>query len=88
VEFRVHAVSRPARIGNPIVRLGFAALRRRERSAFLESTKRRMRRFTELALEYERGAAAPLRAAGAEMTARGGSDSAAHDALARALEGR
>jgi hypothetical protein len=88
VEFRVHAVSRPARIRNPFVRLGFAALRRRERGAFLESTKRRMRRFTELGLEYERGAAAPLRAAGAAMTARGGSDPAAHDELARTLEER
>ena len=31
VEFRVHAVSRPALIPNPIVRLGFHLLRDRER---------------------------------------------------------
>ena len=53
VEFRVHAVSRPARIPNPIVRLGFHLLRDRERDAFLSSTKRRMRAFTELALSDE-----------------------------------
>ena len=50
VEFRVHAVSRPARIPNPIIRLGFHLLRGREREAFLDSTKQRMRTFTELAL--------------------------------------
>lgn len=53
VEFRVHAVSRPARIPNPIVRLGFHLLRDREREAFLDSTKRRMRIFTEQALADE-----------------------------------
>jgi uncharacterized protein (UPF0548 family) len=53
VEFRVHAVSRPAPIPNPIVRLGFHLLRGRERRAFLESTGERMRTFTGLALERE-----------------------------------
>jgi uncharacterized protein (UPF0548 family) len=53
VEFRVHAVSRPARIPNPIVRFGFHLLCDRERDAFLTSTKRRMLTFTELALTDE-----------------------------------
>jgi uncharacterized protein (UPF0548 family) len=50
VEFHVRAVSRTASIANPIVRLGFWALRGRERAGFLESTNRRMKAFTELAL--------------------------------------
>jgi hypothetical protein len=53
VEFRVHAVSRVAPIHNPIVRLGFHLLRGRERRAFLDSTQRRMRKFTELALSRD-----------------------------------
>ena len=44
---------RPARIPNPIVRLAFHLLRDRERNAFLASTKRRMRTFTEQALTDE-----------------------------------
>lgn len=51
VEFRVHSVSRTARIANPFIRLGFNLLRDRERHAFLENTKRRMRAFVELALQ-------------------------------------
>jgi len=54
VEFRVHSISRMARIPNPIIRLGFLLVRGRERTAFLESTKRRMRTFTELALDDAR----------------------------------
>jgi uncharacterized protein (UPF0548 family) len=54
VEFRVRAVSRPARIRNPLVRIGFLALRRRERRLFLDSTERRMRELTALALHAER----------------------------------
>jgi hypothetical protein len=82
VEFRVHAVSRPARIPNPVVRLGFHLLRDREREAFLDSTKRRMRTFTELALADE----VPdhtIRDTAAAVTARRmrGAD-AAHDAVA------
>ncbi len=53
VEFRVYARSRTARIGNPVVRLGFRIFRGRERRAFLESTKRRMREFVKLALERD-----------------------------------
>src|SRR5947209_16257247 len=80
VEFRVHAVSRPAQIANPLIRLGFHLLRRRERHAFLTHTKRRMRAFTELALA---GEGPKLRHAAADLTARRRADDAAHDALAR-----
>jgi uncharacterized protein (UPF0548 family) len=86
VEFRVHAISRPARIPNPIIRLGFHLLRRREREAFLRSTKQRMRTFTELALadgDHDR----TIRDASAELTARSNSDAdATHDALASNIE--
>ncbi len=83
VEFRVHAVSRPAPIPNPAVRLGFRLLRERERRAFLESTKQRMRVFTELALSDE----APedqLHAAAARLTARPNRHAdAVHEAVVR-----
>lgn len=82
VEFRVHAVSRPAPIPNPIVRIGFQLLRGRERRAFLESTQKRMRRFTELALQRE-GADRRVRDAAVDLTARTTrADDPAHDALA------
>lgn len=88
VEFRVHAVSRAARISNPIVRLGFRLLRGRERQAFLNSTKQRMRTFTELALACE-DPDRMIRSAAATLTARsvrGGS--AAREALASTLRRR
>ncbi len=69
VEFRVHAVSRPASIPNPIVRIGSHLLRRRERRAFLDSTQERMRTFTQLALETE-DADRRVRDASAQITAR------------------
>jgi uncharacterized protein (UPF0548 family) len=53
VEFRVHALSRDARIVNPVLWLGFRLLRGHERAAFLNGTKRRMRTFVELALTSE-----------------------------------
>src|SRR6185312_1133500 len=82
VEFRVHAVSRPARIPNPIIRLGFHLLRDREREAFLRSTKERMRTFTELALSNGDGDRS-IRDASAELTARPTRDAnPSHDALA------
>jgi len=88
VEFRVHAVSRPARIANPIVRFGFHVLRDRERDAFLDSTKRRMRTFTELALTDE-DPDRTIRDAAAAVTARRlrGAD-AAHEAVAHSVRGR
>jgi uncharacterized protein (UPF0548 family) len=85
VEFRVHAVSRTALIRNPLVRAGFRALRERERSAFLESTKRRMRAFTKLALAENDGERR-IRHAAAAITARPDwMSDAAHDELARNL---
>jgi hypothetical protein len=88
VEFRVHAVSRPAQVPNPIVRLGFHLLRNREREAFLNSTKRRMRIFTELALADE-DSDRTIRDAAAAVTARRmrGAD-AAHNAIAHRVRGR
>lgn len=78
VEFRVHAVSRPAHIPNPLFRLGFHLLRDRERGAFLASTKHRMRKFTELALAGEHQ---KLPGLAADLTARPAADDSAHDAL-------
>lgn len=88
VEFRVHAVSRPAPVPNPLVRLGFRLLRERERAAFLESTKQRMRRFTELAL----GGHDPDRmirdAAATETARRTRRSDPAHEAVAGRLGSR
>ncbi len=42
VEFRVHVVSRPGRIRNPIVRLGFRIFGRREQVRFAKSACERM----------------------------------------------
>jgi uncharacterized protein (UPF0548 family) len=85
VEFRMHAVSRPARIPNLIVRVGFHLLRGRERHAFLESTKRRMLTFTELALASE-DPVRTIRTAAANVTARPARDAdAAHEALAHSI---
>jgi uncharacterized protein (UPF0548 family) len=82
VEFRVHAISRPSSIPNPFVRLGFRLLRGPERRAFLDSTKRRMRRFTELALDRD-DARPKIHRTAAELTARPGSEHTAYEALAR-----
>lgn len=69
VEFHVHAVSRAAPIHNPIIRLGFHLLRGHERQVFLDSTKRRMRTFTELALA-DGDSDRMIRDASAALTAR------------------
>jgi uncharacterized protein (UPF0548 family) len=84
VEFRVHSISRSAPIPNPVVRIGFHALRGHERRVFLESTKRRMRTFTELALEAD-GRGEPLRSAAVRLTARRSppSDRAHHELIRR-----
>jgi uncharacterized protein (UPF0548 family) len=50
VEFRMHSVSRDARITNPVLWVGYRLLRGYERGAFLDGTKRRMREFVEVAL--------------------------------------
>ena len=82
VEFRVHAVSRPARIRNPIIRLGMHLLRDREREAFLRSTRQRMRTFTELGLA-DGNRDRELHDASVKLTARPSSDAdATHDTLA------
>ena len=42
VEFRIHVVSRPARIPNPVVRLGFRIFGRREQVRFAKRACERM----------------------------------------------
>jgi uncharacterized protein (UPF0548 family) len=85
VEFHVHAVSRPASIRNPIVWLGFRLFGGHERRVFLQSTNRRMLRFTELGLEPDVGKD-QIRQAAAELTARElPADDSAPDELARHL---
>jgi uncharacterized protein (UPF0548 family) len=82
VEFRVHAVSRTATIPNRIVRIGFWLLHDHERTVFLDSTDRRMRTFTAVALAHADGPAS-VRRASPELTARRlRHDDPAHDALA------
>jgi uncharacterized protein (UPF0548 family) len=86
VQFRVHAVSRTARIPNPFVRVGFWALRAHERMLFLDSTDRRMRKLTEIGLEGERRGER-VRQASPDLTARRRRhDDVTHDRLARNLE--
>ncbi len=88
VEFRVHAVSRPARIPNPIVRLAFHLLRDRERNAFLASTKRRMRTFTEQALTDENRDHTIRDAAAAVTARRTRRTDAVHDAVGHRVRRR
>jgi len=88
VEFRVRAVSRPAPDPNPLIRLGFLALRRHERRLFLDGTDRRMRELTALALRAEHPGAA-VREASSELTARRPEpDDPGHERLARRAERR
>jgi uncharacterized protein (UPF0548 family) len=47
VEFRIHAVSRRARVGNPIVRLGFRLVGRREQVRFARRACERMAELVE-----------------------------------------
>jgi uncharacterized protein (UPF0548 family) len=83
VQFRVHAVSRPASVSNPIVRIGFWLLRDHERAVFLDSTDTRMRALTELGLKRERVGDA-VREASSQLTARRlPADDPAHEQLAR-----
>lgn len=88
VEFRVHAVSRTAHIPNPVVRIGFALLKGRERTLFLDSTTSRMLSLTRAALESEAGERGDrVREAASDVTARRvpvGDDS--HEHLAREVE--
>ena len=61
VEFRIHAYSRRAPVANPVVRLGFRAVGRREQLAFLHSTMRRMAALTALQVEQHARRGAPHR---------------------------
>ncbi|MGI8421278.1 MAG: DUF1990 family protein [Gaiellaceae bacterium] len=73
VEFRIHRLSRPAFIPNPLVRLGFRIFGRREQVRFAQKACARMLELTEVRLGQRREEnAAP---------------SAAEDLAARTLEG-
>lgn len=58
VEFRLHAVSRPARSGPLLPRLGFRLVGRNQQLRFYRQVGRRLRRLTEAQLETERALAA------------------------------
>jgi uncharacterized protein (UPF0548 family) len=57
VEFRVHAVSRPARSGPLVPRLGFRLVGRNQQLRFYRQICRRLKRLTEAQLETERAQA-------------------------------
>jgi uncharacterized protein (UPF0548 family) len=57
VEFRLHAVSRPARSGPPLPRIGFRLVGRNQQLRFYRQVCRRLRRLTEAQLETERAKA-------------------------------
>ena len=56
VEFHLRAVSRPARTGSPVIRLGFRLFGRTQQLRFYRQVCRRVRRLTEAQLETERAA--------------------------------
>lgn len=86
VQFRVHSVSRTAPIANPIVRVGFRLLKGRERRAFLDSTRERMRTFVALTLARDGDASQSVRDAAAQITARPSHEAdVAHEQLAQQL---
>lgn len=85
VQFHARAVSRTARISNPLIWVGFHLLKRYERSLYLNSTDRRMAELTARALREEAPADA-VRELSAELTARGGENADVDDALAGHLD--
>jgi uncharacterized protein (UPF0548 family) len=88
VEFRVRAVSRPAPIRNPVIRIGFLLVRGHERRVFLDSTDRRMLQLTALALESGASSDA-VRDASSELTVRRSERSdPGHERLARRADGQ
>jgi uncharacterized protein (UPF0548 family) len=88
VDFRVHSVSSSASISNPFIAVGFWLLKAHERRLFLDSTARRMLRFTELGLNSE-GRGQRIREASGGLTARRLSpEDPAHDELARQVDAR
>jgi uncharacterized protein (UPF0548 family) len=56
VEFRIRAYSRRAQIENPLTRLGFRLVGRREQLRFARNTCARMRKLTEAAIRDGPGA--------------------------------
>ena len=70
VQFRVHAVSRPAPIANPVIRLGFRLLRGHERTVFLDQ-HRHADALTDRGGARARGAGDAVRDASPQLTARG-----------------
>lgn len=68
VEFRLHAVSRPARSGPLLLRLGFRLVGRNQQLRFYRQVCRRLKRLTEAQLETERARATRRRMAGAGAT--------------------
>jgi uncharacterized protein (UPF0548 family) len=86
VDFHLRAVSRPAAIANPIIRIGFWLLRRHERGLFLDSTDRRMLTLTQVGW-HEEGRGQRIREASGGLTARHfPGDDPAHDELARQVD--
>jgi uncharacterized protein (UPF0548 family) len=67
VEFRIHVVSRRARLRNPVLRLGFLLFGRREQVRFARRACARMAELTAAALGHEAAAVPRL---GASATAR------------------
>lgn len=60
VDFRIHAVSRRARVGNPLVRLGFRLLGRREQVRFARRACERMGELVERELARRAAGPAPV----------------------------
>jgi hypothetical protein len=73
---------------NPIIRVGFLLVRGRERTALLESTKHRMRTFTELALDGARSVDEVEAAAGRLVARPFAGDADASEKLADNLRER
>jgi len=59
VEFRIHVVSRRAQAGNPLVRLGYRLVGRRQQVRFARRACERMGELVELELAGARSAAVP-----------------------------
>ncbi len=86
VDFHVRAVSRPAAIANPIIRIGFWFLRRHERAVFLNSTDRRMLTLTQVGSHEDRRGQRVREASGGLTARRFAGDDPAHDELARQVD--
>ena len=86
VEFHVYSVSRPASIANPIIQIGFWLLRGHERALFLDSTNRRMRKFTELGLDRDQRGERIQQASHGLTARRLSRDDPSHAELARNVE--